>query len=97
MEARDGVEGLAIILAEQPDIAIVDIGLPLMNGYELARQVRTALGSSLLLVAMTGYTSESDRVQALEVGFDTHLTKPVGIDMLDVVLADAIASRRSKS
>jgi PAS domain S-box-containing protein len=81
-EARDGIEGLAIILAEKPDVAIVDIGLPGMDGYEVARRVRAALGHSVLLVAMTGFGGQSDRLQALSSGFDTHMTKPVDIELV---------------
>ena len=86
-EARDGIEGLAIILAEKPDVAIVDIGLPGMDGYEVARRVRAALGHSVLLVAMTGYGQESDRLQALSAGFDTHMTKPIDIELVERMLA----------
>jgi PAS domain S-box-containing protein len=85
-EARDGIEGLAIILAEKPDVAIVDIGLPGMDGYEVARRVRAALGHSVLLVAMTGLGRESDRLQALSSGFDAHMTKPVDIELIERML-----------
>jgi PAS domain S-box-containing protein len=85
-EARDGIEGLAIVLAERPDVAIVDIGLPGMDGYEVARRVRAALGNSVLLIAMTGYELESDRLEALSAGFDTHMTKPVDIERVKWML-----------
>jgi CheY-like chemotaxis protein len=85
-EARDGIEGLARILAEKPDVAIVDIGLPGMDGHEVARRVRAALGHSVLLVAMTGYGQESDRLRALSGGFDTHLTKPFDIKLVEQML-----------
>jgi len=85
-EARDGIKGLAIILAEKPDVAIVDIGLPGMDGYEVARRVRAALGHSVLLIAMTGYEQESDRLEALSAGFDTHMTKPVDIELVERML-----------
>jgi len=86
-DARDGKEGVALILAEKPDVALVDIGLPGMDGYEVARRVRTALGKSVLLVAMTGYGQKSDRLQALSAGFDTHLTKPIDIKAIELLLA----------
>ena len=60
-EARDRIEGLALILAEKPAVAIVDIDLPGMDGYEVARRVRSALGHSVLLVAMTAYCTHHDR------------------------------------
>jgi CheY-like chemotaxis protein/HPt (histidine-containing phosphotransfer) domain-containing protein len=85
-EARDGIDGLARIVAEKPDVAIVDIGLPGIDGYEVARRVRAALGHSVLLVAMTGYGQESDRLQALSAGFDTHMTKPVDIELVERML-----------
>jgi CheY-like chemotaxis protein len=85
-EARDGIEGLAIILAEKPDVAIIDIGLRGMNGYEVARRVRATLGNSVLLVAMTGYEQESDRLEALAAGFDMHMTKPVDIELVERML-----------
>ena len=85
--ARDGAEGLARILAARPDVAIVDIGLRGMDGYELARQVRASLGPALVLVAMTGHGRETDRLRALAAGFDAHMTKPVDIELVERVLA----------
>jgi CheY-like chemotaxis protein len=75
--ACDGTAGLALILAEKPDLAFIDIGLPGLNGYEVARQVRAVLGRSIWLIAVTGYGGESHRREALAAGFDTHLPKPV--------------------
>ncbi len=85
-EARDGIEGLALILAEEPDVAIIDITLPGMDGCEVARQVRAALGQSVLLIAMTGNREESDRLRALADGFDAHLTKPFDINLVERML-----------
>jgi CheY-like chemotaxis protein len=76
-EARDGDEGVARILAERPDIAIIDLGLPGIDGYEVARRVRAALGDAVALIAMTGRSSASDQHDALTAGFDTHMTKPI--------------------
>ena len=87
LEARDGTAGLALILAEKPDVAIVDIGLPGIGGYQVARQVRAAIGPAMLLVAMTGHGQESARLQALSAGFDKHLTKPVSIEIVQKLLA----------
>jgi len=86
-EARYGIEGRELILAEKPEVAIVDIGMPGMDGYEVARQVRAALGPSVRLVAMTGSGKESDRIKATSAGFDTHLTKPVDIELVERMLA----------
>jgi PAS domain S-box-containing protein len=85
-EASNGLDGLARILADRPDVAIVDVGLPGLDGYEVARLVRAALGSTIVLVAMTGYGQESDRLRALAAGFDTHLTKPVDMDQVEQML-----------
>ena len=79
IEASDGIEGLARILGDRPDVALIDVGLPGLDGYEVATRARAALGGGVLLVAMTGYGSDVDRVAALDAGFDTHLTKPVTI------------------
>jgi CheY-like chemotaxis protein len=89
-EARDGIAGLARILAERPDVAMVDISLPGMDGYEVARQVRAALGASVVLVAMTGYGRESDRIAALAAGFDSHLPKPVDLDRMHALLGVSV-------
>ena len=88
VEAGDGLEGLACILAEQPDIAIVDIGLPGIDGYEVARRVRAVLGPAIHLAAMTGYGSPADRERARQAGFDTQVTKPVDIDVIEQLLGD---------
>ncbi len=92
-EARDGTEGVARILAVRPDVALVDIGLPGMDGYWVARRVRASLGASVLLVAMTGYTAEADRRRALAAGFDAHLTKPIDISAVELLLGPGARSR----
>jgi signal transduction histidine kinase/DNA-binding response OmpR family regulator len=85
-DAPNGIEGLALILTEKPDVAFVDIGLPGMDGYEVPRRVGAALGHSVWLVAMTGHGTESDRRQALVAGFDAHMTKPVDLDQVERML-----------
>lgn len=85
--ADEGPTGVDRILATKPEVAFVDIGLPGFDGYEVARRVRAALGSDITLVAMSGYGQAEDRAQALEAGFDRHLTKPVDFDKLADVLA----------
>jgi PAS domain S-box-containing protein len=75
--ARDGREGLAVILERRPQIGLLDIGLPQMNGYDLAMEVRKRLGHSIKLVAMSGYGQSDDVRKAEAAGFDRHLTKPV--------------------
>ncbi|HEY6141786.1 MAG TPA: response regulator, partial [Thermoanaerobaculia bacterium] len=87
--AEDGVKGLEAVLSAKPDIALVDIGLPGLDGYDLARQVREKLGNDVYLVALTGYGQADDRKRALEAGFDVHLTKPADMVDLQNVLARA--------
>jgi len=86
LEARiagDGVSALAEQEQWRPAVAILDIGLPVMDGYELARRMRQAQGADpLRLIALTGYGSPSDRARAAAAGFDEHLVKPVGHDEL---------------
>jgi DNA-binding response OmpR family regulator len=74
-----------LLLAERPDIALVDIGLPSLDGYEVARQVRAACETRL--VALTGYGGDGDRERAAGAGFDAHLVRPVEFEQLTAVLA----------
>jgi NO-binding membrane sensor protein with MHYT domain/CheY-like chemotaxis protein/two-component sensor histidine kinase len=86
--AADGESGLRAILDRAPDVAIVDIGLPGLDGYELARRVRSA-GVPAYLIALTGYGLPEDRQRADAAGFDVHLTKPASVDELLKLVADA--------
>ena len=90
--AASGSEGLALILDDPPDLAIVDIGLPGMDGFDVARRVRAALGPGIWLVAMTGYSSPAVRGAALEAGFDMHVAKPCTPAKLAETLAPASAA-----
>jgi signal transduction histidine kinase len=84
--AEDGPSGVEAALARKPRVLLVDIGLPGLDGYGVARKVRAALGREVYLVAITGYGQPEDRQRALEAGFDLHLTKPVDIGAIDRVL-----------
>jgi CheY-like chemotaxis protein len=75
--AADGVEGIYKALTWRPVVALVDVGLPMLDGYQVAQCIRTVLGRSIFLVAHTGYGQPEDRRRALEAGFDAHLVKPV--------------------
>jgi CheY-like chemotaxis protein/two-component sensor histidine kinase len=81
--AHGGMAALDLARSFQPDIAVLDIGLPTMDGYELARRLRELPGGDeLRLIAITGYGQEADRVRAHEAGFDHHLVKPIALDAL---------------
>ena len=87
---HDPRAALERIEAEHPEIALVDVGLPGMDGYELARSVRErAGGTPMTLVAVTGYGQPQDREKALRAGFDEHLVKPADIGRLQQLLATA--------
>ena len=86
---EDGAEGLRAILAHRPDVALVDIGLPTMSGYEIASRVRQQLcQETTLLVAVTGYGSPESRRASRIAGFDEHLVKPLPVDHLQRILAE---------
>ena len=102
--AYDGCEGLQQILAWAPDIAFVDIGMPGMDGYELARTLRgratetvetaeTLRVNSPMLAAVTGWGSESDERRSRDAGFDLHFTKPVALEAVEAVLARLAAGQ----
>jgi CheY-like chemotaxis protein len=84
----DGVSGLDGARAMPPDVMLVDIGLPGIDGYEVARRARRDPRlAAVPLVALTGYGRDEDRHQALAAGFDQHLVKPVDVDALQALLA----------
>jgi len=85
--ASSGQEGVAMFDAFRPDVVLVDIGLPNMNGYEVARAIRSrASGKGVRLIALTGYGQPDDQRSSREAGFDYHLTKPVAYDKLKQLL-----------
>ncbi|HEV3010076.1 MAG TPA: ATP-binding protein, partial [Burkholderiales bacterium] len=87
-EARDGASGLALAAEARPDVALIDIGLPDVDGYEVARRLRAAPGGRRIgLIAITGYGQVEDQRRAYEAGFDAHLTKPVAPERLKQVMA----------
>jgi len=95
LAARHGVEGLDLILAEKPDVAVIDMSLPGMDGNEIARRVRVALGHSVRLIALTGHAGITHRREALAAGFDLYLTKPVKMDVLERALEAEPTKARS--
>jgi CheY-like chemotaxis protein len=86
--AYDGAQALEMAATLEPQIVLMDIGLPKMNGYEAARQMRVLPGlRDALIVALTGWGQGEDRRRSREAGFDHHLVKPVALDDLQSILA----------
>jgi len=89
----NGGEGLALIERQQPVAAIVDIGMPVLSGYEVARRVRARFGPAIRLIAVTGWGQLHDLAAAYESGFDHHFTKPADpAELVALVRACANAS-----
>ncbi len=85
--AFDGAAALAEAKAFQPTVALLDIGMPKLNGYDLARRIRQeSWGNAVHLVALTGWGQDSDRAQAISAGFDDHLVKPVAPEFITAML-----------
>jgi PAS domain S-box-containing protein len=91
--AADGEEAVAIGVAFEPQIAFVDIGMPRMDGFEVARRLRERLGRRVRLVALTGWGQDEDRRRSREAGFDHHLTKPPEPEVLDQLIAECTQER----
>ena len=87
--AMDGEQGVERAIAAHPEVALVDIGLPRLDGYEVARRIRAAGGSDIFLVALTGYGQPEDRTRAAAAGFDVHITKPINFSDLGEILSAA--------
>ena len=88
--AHSSNAALMALDAEQPDVMLIDIGMPIMNGFELVRQIRRRpvdSGGRVPAVALTGYISAEDRASAVEAGFQAYLTKPVD----ERALVDAVS------
>jgi CheY-like chemotaxis protein len=87
--AHNGSVALSLARTFRPEVALLDIGMPDMSGYEVARSLRQEQwGKGIYIIALTGWGQESDRQQALDAGFDRHLTKSVDPGALDVFLAE---------
>lgn len=91
--ANDGVEAVEAAAKFQPDVILLDIGLPKLNGYEAARRIREQRGEKgLVIVALTGWGQEEDRRRSEEAGFDAHMVKPMDHDALAKLLEELGAS-----
>ena len=92
--AHDGLEAVGAAAAFQPDVVLLDIGLPKLSGYEVARRIREqARGSDVVLIAVTGWGQEDDRRRSREAGFDHHMTKPVEFGALQRLLAESASGQ----
>jgi CheY-like chemotaxis protein len=90
----NGRDALAIAAEFMPQIMLLDIVMPEMTGYELARKVRAAAwGKQIVLVAITGHGQVEDRRKALDAGFNHHFAKPISLDALKPILAECHAAR----
>jgi CheY-like chemotaxis protein len=87
--AADGVQAVAIAGEFAPEIVFLDIGMPRKDGYQAAREIRAALGSEVVLVALTGWGQDDDQRRAREAGFDHHLTKPAEPERIEKLIAGA--------
>ena len=86
--AHDGPTAVQVALDYRPDVVLLDIGLPGLNGYEVAKQLRRQPAfQNVVLVALTGYGQDSDRQTALQAGFNHHLVKPARLAQLQEILA----------
>jgi CheY-like chemotaxis protein len=93
--AFDGPSALEAIKFDQPDLVLMDIGLPGFSGVEVARRARREVTQPPTLVAITGYGQASDRETSLEAGFYAHLTKPIDVQELDLLLERLLGKPRS--
>jgi DNA-binding response OmpR family regulator len=84
--AYDGAEAVAADSDFNPEVVLLDIGLPKLSGYDVARRIRSARGDGVLIIAITGWGQEDDRRRAREAGFNHHFTKPVDFErLLDLI------------
>lgn len=83
----DGLSALDSILADKPDVVLLDIGLPGLNGFDIARRLKHEVADPPVLIAVTGYGQDADRNSSREAGFYAHMTKPVDLDQLSILIA----------
>jgi CheY-like chemotaxis protein len=94
--AADGAEALVKALAFQPEVAILDIGMPHLDGFEVARKLRAAFGEKICLIAHTGYGSPEDYRRGREAGFDAYLVKPTDLGEMTRWLAAAASGLNNR-
>jgi len=92
-KACDGAETLQTAGSWRPDVVLLDIGMPVLDGYEVARRIRSeAWGANMFLVAISGWGQSEDRKRATDAGFDLHFRKPIGLPVLESILQNAVQS-----
>ena len=97
IDEPDGARAIAAIEREHPDVALIDIGLPVMSGYDVARRLRqNPLLDDVVLVALTGYGRDSDIDAAKAAGFDAHLTKPAEAHVINEILSRRARQQRPR-
>ncbi len=82
------MQAIAAVDGFRPDLVLLDIGMPGMDGHETCRRIRAQYGSRIKLVAVSGWGQEQDKQAACEAGFDAHLTKPVEAERLEALILD---------
>jgi CheY-like chemotaxis protein len=87
--AYDGLQAIDLAQAYRPAVALLDLGMPRLDGYETARRLRKDFGPDLLLIALTGWGQPEDRSRSLGAGFDHHVVKPLDPSTLDRLFARA--------
>ena len=92
---HSGAEALASIDEFDPEVVLLDIGMPFMDGYEVARRIRARRGKSVRLIALTGWGQEEDIRRAERAGFDHHLVKPPDLEKLGRLLTDVHTAGRA--
>jgi CheY-like chemotaxis protein len=94
--AYDGLEAVGAAIAFNPDVVLLDIGLPKLHGYDAARRIRDARGDKVLLIAVTGWGQDEDRKKSRNAGFDHHLTKPVDPEAISRIIDETYPAPRKE-
>lgn len=96
--AHDGAEAVALAAEFLPALILMDIGMPVLNGYDACRRIRDLpSGRDIVIIALTGWGQEEDRASSADAGFDHHLVKPVDLALTQKLISNSLASRRWRS
>jgi CheY-like chemotaxis protein len=96
IQARNGPQGIQIARQNSPDLILLDIQLPIMDGYDVARELRKFLGKTVPIIAITSYAMPGDREKALEAGCSDYITKPINPDTFISNIEQYLSDRDSK-